>query len=113
MDRREFLFLKRRPRSRKYELSCRWLYMKCLDTQVTGQLSLHSSDSDPQPGEGPALFDGRTTRQLFDDLDRQLRDVDTVRVTHMDWLTGDLRREFGNLMRAFRARGGRVVIERS
>jgi hypothetical protein len=113
MDRREFLFLKRRPLRRKYELSCRWLYMKCLDTQVTGQLSSHSSDSDPQPGEGPALFDGRTTRQLFDDLDRQLREVDTVRVTHMDWLTGDLRREFGNLMRAFRARGGRVVIERS
>ena len=86
--------------------------MKCLDTQVTGQLSSHESYSDLQPGEGPAVFDTRTTRQLFDDLDRQLRDVDTVRVTHMDWLTGDLRREFGNLMRVFRARGGRVDIER-
>lgn len=112
MDRREFLLFKRRPRSRTFELSCRWLYMKCLDTQVTGQLSSHSSDADLQPGEGPALFDARTTRQLFNDLDRQLRDVDTVRVTHMDWLAGDLRLEFGNLMRAFRTRGGRVVIER-
>jgi hypothetical protein len=112
MDRREFLFLKRRSRSRTFELSCRWLYMKCLDTQVTGQLSSHASYSDLQPGEGPAVFDTRTTQQLFEDLDRQLRDVDTVRVTHMDWLTGDLRREFGNLLRGFRARGGRVDIER-
>jgi hypothetical protein len=112
MDRREFLFLKRRSRSRTFELSCRWLYMKCLDTQVTGQLSSHASYSDLQPGEGPAVFDTRTTRQLFEDLDRQLRDVDTVHVTHMDWLTGDLRREFGNLLRGFRARGGRVDIER-
>ena len=110
MDRREFLLLKRGPRTRTFELSCRWLYMKCLDTQVTGQQSSHSNESDLQPGEGPAVLVARTTRQLFDDLDLRLHDVDEVRVTDMDWLTGDLRREFGELMRAFRARGGRVMI---
>jgi hypothetical protein len=112
MDRRQFFTLRRQTRSRTFELSCRWLYMKCLDTQVTGQLASHTSESDLQHGEGPAVFDARTTRQLFDDLDRQLRGVETVQVTDMQWLTGDLRREFGDLMRAFRARGGRVEIKK-
>jgi hypothetical protein len=112
MDRREFLLLKRRPRGRRFELSCQWLYMKCLDTQVTGQPSSQSSGSDLQHGEGPTVVEARTIRQLFDDLDHRLRDVDTVRVTHMDWLTGELRVEFGSLLRAFRARGGHVQIER-
>jgi hypothetical protein len=112
MDRREFLLLKRRPRGRGFELSCRWLYMKCLDTQVTGHPSSHSTDSDLQNGEGPAVVDARTIRQLFDDLDDQLRDVDTVRVTHVDWLTGELRVELGGLLHAFRTRGGRVQIDR-
>jgi hypothetical protein len=112
MDRREFLLLRSHPRSRTFELSCQWLYMKSLDTHVTGHLSSHSNDSELQPGEGPAVFEARTTRHLFDDLDRQLRDIDEVRVTHMEWLSGDLQRELSDLMRAFQARGGRVEIER-
>jgi hypothetical protein len=112
MDRREFLLLDRRPHGRRFELSCRWLYMKCLDTQVTGQPSSRSSDSDLQDGEGPAVVDARTIRQLFDDLDCQLRDVDIVRVTHVDWLTGEFRAELGGLLHEFRARGGRVQIDR-
>jgi hypothetical protein len=112
MDRRDFLLFRSKPKSREVELSCEWLYMKCLDTQVTG-LSEHSIDStEPsQDGEGPVVFGARTTKELFEDLDRQLRDADTVRVTHMRWLNGDLRREFGNVLRAFRARGGKIQIE--
>jgi hypothetical protein len=111
MDRREFLLLKRRPPGQGFELSCRWLYMKCLDTQVTGQPSSHSSDSDLQDGEGPAVVDARTIRQLFDDLDYQLRDLDTVRVTDVDWLSGEFRVELDGLLHAFRRRGGRVQID--
>jgi hypothetical protein len=110
MDRRDFLLFRTKPKSRDVELSCEWLYMKCLDTHVTGQRPGQSSDSPFQYGEPPAVFDARTTRKLFDDLDEQLREVDTVRVTKMQWLTGDLRREFGALLRAFRARGGRIEI---
>jgi hypothetical protein len=112
MDRRDFLLFRTRPKSRAVELSCEWLYMKCLDTQVMGHLSRQSADStDPSPyGEGPAVFDTRTTKELFEELDRQLRDADTVRVTKMRWLTGDLRLEFGKLLRAFRARGGKIQI---
>jgi hypothetical protein len=114
LDRRDFLLLRSRPKSREVKLSCEWLYMKCLDTQVTGQLSgqsLESAHSSQDDGEGPAVFDARTTKELFEDLDRQLRDADTVRVTNMRWLSGDLRREFGSLLRAFRARGGKIQIE--
>jgi hypothetical protein len=113
MDRRDFLLFRRtKGRSREFDLSCRWLYVKCVDSQVTQQLAGGSSDSDMPHGERAAVFDEERMRMVFDDLDTRLRDVDTVRVTNMDWLTGDLRLEFGSLLRAFRARGGRVHIER-
>jgi hypothetical protein len=95
MDRREFLLLKARSKPREIELSCKWLYEQCVDSQVT-----------------PTVFDTEAMRRVFDDLDTRLRGVETVRVTNMRWLSGDLRLEFGSLMRAFRSRGGRVVIER-
>jgi hypothetical protein len=95
MDRREFLLLKKRSTPREIELSCKWLYEQCVDSQVT-----------------PTVFDAEVLRRVFDDLDTRLRGVQTVRVTHMNWLSGDLRLEFGSLLRAFRSRGGQVIIER-
>jgi hypothetical protein len=95
MDRREFLLLKKRSKPREVELSCKWLYEQCVDSQVT-----------------PTIFDAEVLRRVFDDLDTRLRGVETVRVTNMNWLTGDLRLEFGSLLRAFRSRGGQVIIER-
>jgi hypothetical protein len=87
--------------------------MKWFDSQVTGQLSRQWVDSSEssQYGEGPAVFDTHTTKELFAELDRQLRDADTVRVTHTRWLSPDLRREFGHVLRAFRARGGKILVE--
>ncbi len=95
MDRREFLLLKTRSKPKHLELSCKWLYEQCVDSQIT-----------------PTVFDSEAMRRVFDDLDTRLRGVETVRVTNMNWLTGDLRLEFGSLMRAFRSRGGKVAIER-
>jgi hypothetical protein len=103
LDRRDFLLFRsaKGPRlSRHYVLSCEWLYKRCLDQRVT------------QPAEvRRAIFDEEAIRLVFDDLDTRFRDMETVRVTRMEWLVGDIRKEFGNLMRAFRSRGGRVIID--
>jgi hypothetical protein len=112
MNRREFLLLRTAPRGRVVELSCERLYMRCLDTQVTGWRhhgSAESTESSPWGGEPAARFAERTPQQLFEELDRELRDVDVLRVVDSQWLAGDLRREFDTLMAGFRARGGRVV----
>jgi hypothetical protein len=113
MDRRDFLLLRKAPKSRTVELSGEWLYMKWFDAQVAGQLSrqwVGSGDSS-ESGEGPTAFDAQTTKELFAELDRQLHDADTVRITHTRWLSPDLRREFGHVLRAFRARGGTIQVE--
>ncbi len=109
MNRRDFLTLKGlktagpRPqqRGRHYVLSCEWLYNRCLDRQLSEHGDLER-----------AIFDEEAIRLVFDDLDDRLRQMESVRVTHMEWLVGDLRKEFGNVMRGFRARGGRVIIDR-
>ena len=103
MDRRDFLlFRRRRVRpSRHYVLSCEWLYHKCLDHRLS-----------PPASRDAAIFDEEAMRLVFDQLDDQLRETEAVRVTNMEWLVGDIRIEFGNLMRAFHARGGRLEIDK-
>ncbi len=103
MDRRDFLLFRRPKASRSphYVLSCEWLYHKCLDTRLS-----------PPTSPDRAIFDEEAIRLVFDQLDDRLREMETVRVTQMEWLVGDIRKEFGTLMRGFRARGGRVEIEK-
>jgi hypothetical protein len=105
LDRRDFLTLKgfrKQPRGRHYVLSCEWLYNRCLDRRLSQHGDLEK-----------AIFDEEAIRLVFDELDDRFRDMETVRVTKMEWLVGDIRIEFGNLMRAFRARGGRMITDRS
>jgi len=94
------------------ELSCERLYMQCLDTQVTGWQHNDLADSSESSwgGEPPVRFAERTPQQLFEELDRELREVEVLRVVDSQWLAGDLRRDFDNLMAVFRGRGGRVEI---
>lgn len=103
MDRRDFLLFKRRKDrpSPHYVLSCEWLYHKCLDRRLS-----------PPASRDASIFDEEAIRLVFDQLDDRLREMETVRVTHMKWLVGDIRKEFGNLMRSFRARGGKMEIEK-
>jgi hypothetical protein len=103
VDRRDFLLFRRRKARPKqyYVLSCEWLYEKCLDARLS-----------PPASRNAAIFDEEAIRLVFDQLDDRLRGVETVHVTQMEWLVGDLRKEFGNLMRAFRSRGGRVEVEK-
>lgn len=103
MDRREFLLfrgVRPRQRGRHYVLSCEWLYKECLDRRIAQQGNPES-----------AIFDDEAIRLVFDRLDDRFRSMETVRVTKMEWLVGDIRKEFGTLMRGFRARGGRVVVD--
>lgn len=112
MNRRDFFLLRTEPRGRVADLSCKRLYMRCLDAQVTGgerDESADSSEPSQWGGEPPARFLERAPRQLFEELDRELREVEVLRVVDSQWLVGDLRRDFDNLMALFRARGGRVV----
>jgi hypothetical protein len=119
MNRRDFFLLRMEPRGlqtmpRDVELSCEQLYMRCLDTQVTGAQPGNSADSaEPSPwgGEPAAAFAERTRQQVFEALDRELREVDVLRVVDSQWLVGDLRRDFENVMDLFRARGGRVQVQ--
>ena len=110
MKRRDFLLLRTERGSGLVELSCERLYMRCVDTRVTG--GDHDEDFDPvDGGEPPATFDERTTEQLFVGLDRDLRDVDSLRVLDRRWIAGaseELRLEFEALLASFRARGGHV-----
>ena len=82
-------------------LSCEWLYNQCLDRR----LSQHG-DLDK------AIFDEEAIRMVFDELDVRFRTMETVRVTKMEWLVGEIRKEFGVLMRGFRKRGGKMVPDK-
>src|SRR5437899_1712837 len=110
VNRRDFLLLRTVARSRVAELSCERLYMRQLDIRLTGRRSdVDFAEGDPSAGEPPAVFDRRTTRQLFDHLERDLAGVDVLRVVDARWLAGDdLKGEFESLLASFRSRGGRV-----
>ena len=86
--------------------------MRYLDSQVRlGQREepFDQVGDEPWVGEPPAVFTARTTQQLFQNLDRDLRDVEVLRVVDSQWLAcEELRREFEALLASFRARGGRV-----
>jgi hypothetical protein len=115
MNRRDFLLLRTVARSRVAELSCERLYMRQLDIRLTGRRpDVDFPDGDPSAGEPPAVFDQRTTRQLFDNLERDLAGIDVLRVVDARWLAGDdLRGEFESLLTSFRSRGGRVEFHQT
>ena len=65
--------------------------------------------AEPWDGERPAVLGARSTQQLFDDLEGELRGVDVLRVIDTSWLAvEEFGREIEQLVSAFRARGGRV-----
>lgn len=115
MNRRNFLLLRKDPQPREFELSCDRLYMQCLDAQATGSPSEDPADATEAlgcGGEPPARFAGRSRAQLFEALDRELLDVGVLKVLNSQWLVGDLRLDLDRLIEGFRARGGRVEIQR-
>ena len=109
VNRRDFLLFRTAGSEKTVELSCERLYMYYRDAQI-GELP---PDPDVEDGEPPARFAMGTTRQLFEDLARDLEHADVVRVTHAEWLAAadDFRHEVERLAAAVRARGGRVDFE--
>jgi hypothetical protein len=105
MNRRDFLLFKPAASRRIAELSCERLYMRVVDTQ---RESAQPGD-EPGDGEPPAVFDVRTTEQVFADLERDLRDVDLVRVVGAEWLvSAELKGRLDAVLSAFRAAGGHI-----
>ena len=105
MNRRDFLFLKRETTRRIAELSCERLYMRVVDTQL---VSARPGDA-LCDGEPPAVFETRTTDQVFADLERDLRDVDLVRVVGAEWLVSpELKGRLDAVLSAFCAAGGHI-----
>jgi hypothetical protein len=111
MNRRDFLLLRTDPRSRVVELSCEQLYMRYLDTQITGTRRSEAADAEIC-GEPTAVFDERTPQHLFEELARELRGVDVLRIVDSRWIAReDLKHDLENLLASFRARGGRVEMD--
>lgn len=111
MNRRDFLLLRKDPQPREFELACDRFYMQCVDAQMTGPQPEDPGDTaETSAGEGepPARFAGRSREQLLEALDRELREVEVLKVVNSQWLVGDVRRDLDRLIEGFRARGGRV-----
>jgi hypothetical protein len=105
MNRREFLFFKTGTTRRIAELSCERLYMRLVDTQ---RVSARTADEQAD-GEPPAVFEARTTEQVFADLEHDLRDIDLVRVIGIEWLgASELKGRLDAVLGAFRAAGGHI-----
>ncbi len=106
MNRRDFLLLRTEGGTKIVELSCERLYMQYVNAQMP---TPPPHITDVEEGEPSARFETRAPRQLFDDLVKELADVDVLRVTKTEWLTvEDFRREVDRLTATICARGGRV-----
>ena len=115
MKRRDFLLFRTEEKDRVVELSCERLYMRYSDAQaMAGQRGEQLGAVDePWDGEPPTVIDERTAEELFQDLDRDLRGADVLRVLDRSWLaSGEFRHKFEGLLASFRARGGRVEFSR-
>jgi hypothetical protein len=116
MNRRDFLLLRRVPASRIVELSCQQLYMRYLDSQVTGDRRDVDADARPDPwgGEPEPVFEAWTFADVLHSIEDALRDADVVRLNESAWLAcEEVKRGLDEVLAAFRARGGRVEIGNS
>lgn len=105
MNRRDFLFFKSGTTRRIAELSCERLYMRVVDAQ---RVSARTRD-EPGDGEPPAVFETRTTEQVFADLERDLVGVHLVRVVGVGWLASpELQGRLEAVLGAVRGAGGQI-----
>ena len=109
MNRRDFLTFKVERRLRVAELSCERLYMLLLNTELTGMSSESVDAGSWCGGEPEAVYHRRSPSDVFEQIDRDLTDVNVLRITDREWLTADaLGRHLDRVVTEFRARGGRV-----
>jgi hypothetical protein len=109
VKRRDFLLFRTEGRTKTVELSCERLYMRYVDARRAPEADAADDVAD---GEPPPRFERPGVRQLFDDLARDLDEVDIVRVTHSEWLAdGEFSREVRALVDRVRGKGGRVDMQ--
>ena len=111
MNRRDFLTFRVERRLRVAELSCERLYMLLVDSPLTCERQ-HDADvhawvwGEPQP-----VYHQRSAQEVFDQIDRDLNEVDVLRITHREWLADhSLAANLDRVIAQFRARGRRIEI---
>jgi hypothetical protein len=109
MNRRDFLTFRVERRLRVAELSCERLYMLLLDTELTGTSSESVDAGSWCGGEPEAVYHRRSPSDVFEQIDRDLKDVDVLRIADREWLTaGEHAPHLDRVVGEFCARGGRV-----
>ena len=116
MNRRDFLCLRATPRGRTLELSCRGLYMRCVDLECFARAEPEGSELDHEPwmGEPPTVFFKRTAEALLRQVEEDLCKVDILRVLDGEWLTPTgLQERMEPLLASFLARGGHIEFAKT
>ena len=109
MNRRDFLTFRVERRQRVADLSCERLYMLLLDVQLTGESPDAGDTSNWNSGEPPAVYERRSVEEVFEQIDRDLSEVDVLRITDTEWSNSDaLAGHLERVATRFRERGGRV-----
>lgn len=108
ISRRDFLRLRRTERGKVLEVSCRAMFMRCADAAIVSE---PVDDWEPWMGEPPAVIQRRTADELVASFERDLGDVQVLRLLEPEWLdtmAGAVRVQ--TAIAAFRARGGIVEV---
>jgi hypothetical protein len=83
--------------------------MLLLDAELTGASSESGDAEGWCVGEPEAVYQRRSAVDLFEQIDRDLTDVDVLRITDREWLTSEtLAHHLDRVVAEFHARGGRV-----
>ena len=109
LSRRDFLRLRTTERGTLLEVSCRALFMRCADATIVHEDVV---EWEPRMGEPPLVIHRRSSDDLLEAFEQDLRDARVLRLLDAEWLAsieGAPRIEAA--ISAFRDRGGVVEIE--
>ena len=109
LSRRDFLRLRTTERGTLLEVSCRALFMRCVDATIGHQDVV---EWEPRMGEPSPVIHRRSADDLLATFEQQLHQVGVLRLLDTQWLDsieGAPRIEAA--ISAFRARGGVVETE--
>jgi len=113
MNRRDFLSFRLTKQGKVLEISCRALYMRCLDARAGVPIGRETviTDYEPWMGEPPAVLVRPSAEALLGQIEEDLQQVTRLRLLESEWLgsTG-LGEQLAPLLAAFRSRGGRVEV---
>ncbi|MGC4085819.1 MAG: hypothetical protein QM736_27755 [Vicinamibacterales bacterium] len=106
ISRRDFLRLRRTEQGKVLDVSCRAMFMRCADAAIVSE---PVDEWEPWMGEPPAVITRRSADEILESFERDLADVQVLRLLEPEWLdniAGAARVQAA--IAAFRARGGVV-----